>query len=348
MSRIRANTITNQNANGAPNFPNGITVTGVVTATTGSQNITGDLSVTGNIGVGGTLTYEDVTNVDSIGIITARSGIRIGATGANTLITGNGSGIGIGITTPQEELHIRGATPVIRLEDGDNARQSQIVGSNGNFRFDADNDNAIADTNIAFRTDGSERLRIGSAGQIGLGGANYGSSGQVLTSQGSGSAVAWTTLSSGLFSGVALLQDRKSSGTHGGQPPNTSQYNQRSLNTEVFDTGNFVSLSNNDFTLTAGTYLIRASVPAHRTNNSRAILYNVTDGSTVAYSQNVYIRDAAVTGGHIDLTARFTIGSSKAFDIRHRVSNSDGEGYGHASGYGDIEIYTQVLIFKEN
>ena len=348
MSRIRANTITNQNANGAPNFPNGITVTGVVTATTGSQNITGDLSVTGNIGVGGTLTYEDVTNVDSIGIITARSGIRIGATGANTLITGNGSGIGIGITTPQEELHIRAATPVIRLEDGDNARQAQIVGSDGNLRFDADNDNLIADTHIRFRTDGSERLRIGSAGQIGLGGANYGSSGQVLTSQGSGSAVAWTTLSSGLFSGVALLQDRKSSGSHGGQPPNTSQYNQRDLNTEVFDTGNFVSLSSNDFTLTAGTYLIRASVPAHRTNNSRAILYNVTDGSTVAYSQNVYIRDGAVTGGHIDLTARFTIGSSKAFDIRHRVSNSDGEGYGHASGYGDIEIYTQVLIFKEN
>ena len=81
MSRIRANTITNQNANGAPNFPDGITVSGVVTATTTSQNITGDLSVTGNIGVGGTITYEDVTNVDSVGIITARSGIRIGTGG---------------------------------------------------------------------------------------------------------------------------------------------------------------------------------------------------------------------------------------------------------------------------
>ena len=77
MSRIRANTITNQNANGAPNFPNGITVTGVVTATTGSQNITGDLTVTGNVGVGGTITYEDVTNVDSVGIITARDGLRV-------------------------------------------------------------------------------------------------------------------------------------------------------------------------------------------------------------------------------------------------------------------------------
>ena len=77
MSRIRANTITNQNANGAPNFPDGFTVTGVVTATTTSQNITGDLTVTGNVGVGGTITYEDVTNVDSVGIITARDGLRV-------------------------------------------------------------------------------------------------------------------------------------------------------------------------------------------------------------------------------------------------------------------------------
>ena len=77
MSRIRANTKTNQNANGAPNFPDGITVTGIVTATTTNQNITGDLTVSGNVGVGGVLTYEDVTNIDSVGIITARSGINV-------------------------------------------------------------------------------------------------------------------------------------------------------------------------------------------------------------------------------------------------------------------------------
>ena len=52
------------------------------------------------------------------------------------------------------------------MEDGDNARQSQIVGSDGNLRLDADNGNAIADTNIAFRTDGSERLRITSGGSV--------------------------------------------------------------------------------------------------------------------------------------------------------------------------------------
>ena len=47
-----------------------------------------------------------------------------------------------------------------------------------------------ADT-VAVETSGSERLRIASSGQIGLGGANYGTSGQVITSNGSGSAPTW-------------------------------------------------------------------------------------------------------------------------------------------------------------
>ena len=37
-----------------------------------------DITATGNISIGGTLTYEDVNNVDSVGIVTARKGIRIG------------------------------------------------------------------------------------------------------------------------------------------------------------------------------------------------------------------------------------------------------------------------------
>jgi hypothetical protein len=94
MSRIRADRVTNRAGTGAPLFPNGAQVTGVVTATTFkgalegnvTGNITGDLtgnvtgttgSFSGNVSVGGTLTYEDVTNVDSVGLITARSGIRV-------------------------------------------------------------------------------------------------------------------------------------------------------------------------------------------------------------------------------------------------------------------------------
>lgn len=44
---------------------------------------------------------------------------------------------------------------------------------------------------LLLETSGSERLRIGTAGQIGIGGANYGTSGQVLTSNGSDAAPSW-------------------------------------------------------------------------------------------------------------------------------------------------------------
>ena len=76
--------------------------------------------------------------------------------------------VGIGTDNPTEDLHIKGTTPVIRLEDSDTSRQSQIVGIDGNLRFDADNNNAQADTNISFRTDGSEKLRISSDGKVGI------------------------------------------------------------------------------------------------------------------------------------------------------------------------------------
>ena len=106
MSRIRANIITNQNANGAPNFPDGLTVSGVITSTTLNANVTGDLSVTGNIGIGGTLTYEDVTNIDSVGLITARKGIISSGVVTATAFHGSsqigiqsaGTQIGAGIT----------------------------------------------------------------------------------------------------------------------------------------------------------------------------------------------------------------------------------------------------------
>ena len=54
--------------------PRNINASGIVTASSFVGNLTGNVS--GNLTVGGVLTYEDVTNVDSIGIITARSDIH--------------------------------------------------------------------------------------------------------------------------------------------------------------------------------------------------------------------------------------------------------------------------------
>ena len=78
-------------------FPSGIIVTGVATLSS--------LNVTGNVSIAGTLTYEDVTNIDSIGIVTARSGITVSAGGINavgvitaTSFSGSGSGL-TGVST---------------------------------------------------------------------------------------------------------------------------------------------------------------------------------------------------------------------------------------------------------
>jgi hypothetical protein len=50
---------------------------------------------------------------------------------------------------------------------------------------------------LTFQVGGSERFRIGTAGQLGVAGANYGNSGQVLTSNGSGAAPSWQAAASG-------------------------------------------------------------------------------------------------------------------------------------------------------
>ena len=62
-------------------------LSGTGEATTLADNATGvNLTLTGNLSVGGTVTYDDVTHVDSIGIATARSGLEIGAGSITTII----------------------------------------------------------------------------------------------------------------------------------------------------------------------------------------------------------------------------------------------------------------------
>ena len=70
----------------------GTALTGIDAATlkfgndTKAQAVAGGVNITGNLGVSGVLTYEDVTNIDSVGVITARDGLRV--TGIAT-ITGD-------------------------------------------------------------------------------------------------------------------------------------------------------------------------------------------------------------------------------------------------------------------
>ena len=118
MSRIRANQITNETSNGAPDFPSGITHTGILTATA-LANPSGDLTITGNLSSGGVLTYEDSANEDSIGIVTARSGVKIGpiAGVAGTFFT-DGSYNTAGIVTASNVSVANSVTAATLFGDG--------------------------------------------------------------------------------------------------------------------------------------------------------------------------------------------------------------------------------------
>jgi len=69
LGRMRVDKLVGKDANSAVNVEKGLVISGVTTAET--------FNVTGNLSIGGTITYEDVTNVDSIGVVTARNGINV-------------------------------------------------------------------------------------------------------------------------------------------------------------------------------------------------------------------------------------------------------------------------------
>ena len=158
-------------------------VDSIVPATGSSVSIG---TATGGVNIPGVLTYEDVTNVDSIGVITARTGINI--TSGNIALSSNGANVAITTAfdfkirsnTAKFGIHIDNASGTPTLEFGIGGAQGADITTNSTGP-------------IVFKPNNSERLRITHNGEIGIGGANYGTSGQVLTSQGSGSVVAWAT-----------------------------------------------------------------------------------------------------------------------------------------------------------
>jgi hypothetical protein len=131
MSEIRVNTVVDEGGTGSPILTygcevpvgygitgaGGVNVSGACTASAGFVgNITGNASGTAGglsgspnitinnlVGVAatfsGVVTYEDVTNVDSVGIVTARGGFEIGAAGVGGTITSVGNAEFAGIVT---------------------------------------------------------------------------------------------------------------------------------------------------------------------------------------------------------------------------------------------------------
>ena len=133
-------------------------------------------------------------------------------------VTGAGDKVGVGTDIPEGLLHIEASSSGANYTP--DAADTLILERNGgcviDFRTPAANDAGLifsdnaaraqgtilynhSDNSLQVGTAGGERFRVGSAGQWGVGGANYGTSGQVLTSGGASAAPSWADAGGGAW-----------------------------------------------------------------------------------------------------------------------------------------------------
>ena len=104
-SRVRAARLANSAGTGAPQLqfgaeiPVGYGITGAGGINVGGAITAASGNFTGAVTVGGVLTYDDVTNVDSLGIVTARGGVEFGASGVGGTVTATGNATFTGVVT---------------------------------------------------------------------------------------------------------------------------------------------------------------------------------------------------------------------------------------------------------
>jgi hypothetical protein len=114
---------------------------------------------------------EDNTNGAEDGAVTIHTSLA-GSLGERMRIDSSGN-VGIGETSPSTKLHITSGAPNIRLEDSDNSSYGEIVyntaGGGLLIRSDENTSTGTSGSNIIFETDGPERMRITSAGNVGIG-----------------------------------------------------------------------------------------------------------------------------------------------------------------------------------
>ncbi len=191
---------------------------------------------------------------------------------------------------------------------------------------------------------------------------NSGTANVTLASNGNvtvaGALSAGSFTGAGLFTSYAIICDQKDSTTDGGDFT-TGAWRTRNLNTEIADPDGIVSISSNQFTLQAGTYLIKWSAPAYDVDRHVTRLYDVTNSALRQYGKTMYVNSSDNIQSDSNGFARITISGATAYEIQHSCQTSNSVyGLGVASettaagAYSDgttegYSIFTVVEIYKE-
>jgi hypothetical protein len=191
------------------------------------------------------------------------------------------------------------------------------------------------------RPDGVTALDSTDAGRLWVNGALYEWTGSAWVAISGGGGGGGTTVQ------VALVEGVQTDGTNDGTFT-SGAWQTRTLNFEN-DPSGIVTVSGNQFTLNAGTYVIRAEAPALQVDQHQARLWNVTDGTGV-YGTTEYSNSsgAFVTNRSI-VYAILTLAGTKVFQLQHRCQTTRafyGFGQGNLASFGGVCVYSAVTITK--
>lgn len=155
-----------------------------------SAKLDTNITIAGNLTVNGT-----TTTVNSTTLTVDDKNIELGSVSSPSDTTADGGGITLKGASDKTITWVNSTdcwtfNQSVNLTAGTASAPALILNGDVNTGFFQ----SAADE-IAVGTAGSERFRIGPLGQMGLSGANYGTSGQVLTSSGSGAAPTWGDVS---------------------------------------------------------------------------------------------------------------------------------------------------------
>ena len=123
------------------------------------------------VSIAGTVTFDDVTNVDSIGIVTARAGVNVGNPTINATISPNGDAnflgsVGIGTALPTSNLEVHRGTITLNATTSSDTTKLRWNYQGTEYQY-IERDNANG--GLAFGDNTSEQMRIDSSGRLGVG-----------------------------------------------------------------------------------------------------------------------------------------------------------------------------------
>jgi len=322
---------------------NNLFVAGVSTF---ANNITGtNATFSGNVSIGGTLTYEDVTNIDSIGIITARSGIKVLGGGINVVGIATADGLDAIEIKDDGSSVTTGAISVIDFTGGNtityNAGTRTVTvpvgsgsgsGTGGKFVENATGIHTLGNVGIGTTT-ASDKLTI--LGDLKLDGklkvtnlGLAGSNGQFLKSTGVG--VTWSSFPTARTTGIATAT--------AGQTSFPFTYNVGFL--DVFVNG--VKLQHSEFGATNGTS-VTLTHGAFLGDQVEFISYNTTATGTGGSSgiTDVVQDTSPQLGGNLDLNSKNITGTGN-ISITGDVTATNFSGSG--ANLTDINVFKTIAV----